>query len=72
MLNKEGNLKGHMKETENKTSRIIREINGISLKQNLAQEEIRVKIKLFETYLISAISYGLKCGRKYQKVRCKQ
>ena len=52
MLNKEGNLKGHMKETENKTSRIIREINGISLKQNLVQEEIRVKIKLFETYLI--------------------
>ena len=52
MLNKEGNLKGHMKETRNETSRIIREINGISLKQNLAQEEIRVKIKLFETYLI--------------------
>ena len=32
MLNKEGNLKEHIKETENKASRIIREINGISSK----------------------------------------
>ena len=30
MLNKECNLKEHIKETENKASRIIREINGIS------------------------------------------
>ena len=30
MLNKEGNLKEHIKETENKASRIIRERNGVS------------------------------------------
>ena len=34
MLNKKRNLKGHIKETENKASRIIREINGILSKQN--------------------------------------
>ena len=32
MLNKEGNLKEHLKETQNKASRIIKEINGISSK----------------------------------------
>ena len=58
MLNKEGTLKEHI--TENKANGIIREINGISSKHNVGQEEIRVKIKLFETSLISAILYGLK------------
>ena len=42
MLNKDGNLKGNTKETENKAIIIIREINGISSKQNVGQEEIRV------------------------------
>ena len=54
MLNK-GNLKEHIKETESKASRIITEINGISSKQNVGQEEIRVKFKLFETFLVPAI-----------------
>ena len=72
MLNKEGNLKEHIKETENKASRIIRKINGISSKQNVGQEEIRVKIKLFETCFAPAILYGFEVRGKYQKVRCKQ
>ena len=55
MLNKGGNLKQHIKETESKASRIIREIDGLSSKQNVGQEEIRVKIKLFETCLAPAI-----------------
>ena len=67
MLNKEGNLKEHIKETESKASRIIREINGISSKQNVGQEEIRVKIKLFETCLILAILYGFKAWGKILK-----
>ena len=58
MLNKEGNLKEHLKATESKVSRIIKEINGISSKQNVGKEEIRVKIKLFETCIIPAILYG--------------
>ena len=58
MVNKEGNLKEHINKTESKVIRIIREINGISSKQNLEQEEIRVKIKLFETCLVPAILYG--------------
>ena len=46
MLNNEGNLKEHIKEIESKASRTIREINGISSKYSVGQEE-RVKIKLF-------------------------
>ena len=57
MVNKEGNLKEHINKTESKVIRIIREINGISSKQNVEQEEIRVKIKLFETCLVPGILY---------------
>ena len=67
MLNKEGNLKEHIKETESKASRIIREINGISSKQNVGQEDVRVKIKLFETCLIPAILYGFEVWGKILK-----
>ena len=72
MLNKEGNLKGHIKETDSKASRIIREINGISSKQNVGQEVNRVKIKLFQTCFVLVILYEFEVWGKYQKVRCKQ
>ena len=58
MLNKVRDLKEHKKETENKASRTIKEVNGISSKQNKGQEDIRVKIKLFETCLVPATLYG--------------
>ena len=67
MLNKESNLKEHIKETGNKASRIIREMNGISSKQNVGQEEIRLKIKLFETCLVPAILYGFEVQGKISK-----
>ena len=46
-----GNLKEHVKETESEANRILREANGISSKQNVGQEEVRIKIKIFETCL---------------------
>ena len=68
MLNKEGNLKEHIKETEKKANTTIREINMISSKQNVGQEEIRVKIKLFETCLIPAILYEFEAWGKISKI----
>ena len=47
MLKKEGDLKDHIKKTESKANKIIREINEISSKQKVGQEEIWVIIKLF-------------------------
>ena len=67
MLNKEGDLKEHIKETENKASRIIKEINGISSKQNVGQEKIKVKIKLFEARLLPAILHRFEAWRKISK-----
>ena len=67
MLNKEGDLKERIKETENKASRIIKEINGISSKQNVGQEKIKVKIKLFETRLLPAILHRFEAWRKISK-----
>ena len=58
MLNKVRDLKEHIKETENKASKRMKEVNGISSKQNKGQEDIRVKIKLFETSLVPATLYG--------------
>ena len=69
MLNKEGNLKEHIKETGNKASRIKREMNGILSKQNVGQEEMRAKIKLFQIFLVPEIMYGFEA---WGEVRCKQ
>ena len=68
MLNKEGipNLKEHIKETESEASTILRKINGISSKQNVGQEEIRVKFKFFETCLAPAIVWSM-AGDKIPK-----
>ena len=47
MLKQEGDLKDHIKKTESKANKIIREINEISSKQKVGQEDIWVIIKLF-------------------------
>ena len=60
--------KEHVKETESKASRILREINGISSKQNVGEEEIRVKIELFETCLAPAYCMGLKQAWRWGKI----
>ena len=49
------NLKEHVKETESEASTILRKINGILSKQNVGQEEIKVKFEFFETCLAPAI-----------------
>ena len=75
LTKKVGNLNKHIKETESKASRILREINGISSKQNVGEEEIRVKIELFETCLAPAILYGFEASMalgQNTKVRWKQ
>ena len=65
-----GNLKEHVKETERKASRILREINGISSKQNVGQEETRGKIKLF-SHQQYRNGFEAWLGQN-TKVRCKQ
>ena len=54
-FNKLGNLKGHILEL-NKKCEVI---NATGAKHQVGEEEIRVKLKLYETYLMTALLYGL-------------
>ena len=59
VVNTEGNLKDHIQEMGQKSNKILLEINAIGAKSQVGTEEIRVKLKLFELCLISAIQHGL-------------
>ena len=59
VINSEGNLKDHIQQVETKTNNISREIKAIGSKSQDGSEEMKVKIKLFETCLMPAIIYGL-------------
>ena len=58
VINSEGNLKDHI-QVETKTNNISREIKAIGLKSQVGPAEMKVKIKLFETCLMTSIIYGL-------------
>ena len=58
-MNKLGNLKDHILELNRKCEVINREINAIGAKHQVGKEEIRVKLKLYETCLMPALPYGL-------------
>ena len=59
VINSEGNLKDHIRQVETKTNNISKEVKAIESKSQVASEEMKVKIKLFETCLIPAIIHGL-------------
>ena len=59
VINKLGNLKDHILELNRKCEVINREINAIGAKNEVGKEEIRVKLKLYETCLMPALLYGL-------------
>ena len=59
VINKLGNLKDHILELNRKCEVINREINAVREKQQVGKEEIRVKLKLYETCLMPALLYRL-------------
>ena len=59
VINKLGNLKNHVLELNRKFKVINREISAIGAKHQVGKEEIRVKFKLHETCLMSALLYEL-------------
>ena len=58
IIHKSGNLKDHILELNRKCEVINRKIKAIGTKHNVGKEEIRVKLKLYETCLMSALLYG--------------
>ena len=64
VINKLGNLKDHILELNRKCKVINREINTIGAKQQVGKEDIRVKLKLYETCLMPALLYRLEAWGK--------
>ena len=67
VINKSGNLKDHILELNRKCVVINREINAIGAKHQVGKEEIRLKLKLYETCLMPALIYGLEAWGKIDK-----
>ena len=69
IINKSGNLKDRILELNKKCEVINREISAIWAKHQVGKEEIRVKIKLYETCLMPALLYGLEAWGKQIKMK---
>ena len=67
VINKSGNLKDHILELNRKCEVINREISAIRAKHQVGKEEFRVILKLYETWLIPALPYGLEALGKIGK-----
>ena len=67
VINKLGNLKDNILELNRQCEVIDREINAIGAKHQVGKEEIRVKLKLYETCLMPALLYGLEAWGKIDK-----
>ena len=64
VINKLGNLKDYILELSRKCEVINIRINTIEANYQVRKEEIRVKLKLYEICLISALLYGLEAWEK--------
>ena len=67
VVNIEGNLKDHIPELGQKKSKKFKkilEINAIGAKNQVGTEEIAVKLKLFELWLMPAMQYWLAAWRR--------
>ena len=60
-------LTEHIKELNTRCDIINREIYAIGAKTQVGKEEVRVKLKLFETCLMPALLYGMEAWKKLSK-----
>ena len=60
-------MKDHILELNRKCKVINREISAIGAKHQVGKAEIRVKLKLYETFLMQALLYGLRAWGKIDK-----
>ena len=67
VINKEGNLKDHILEWNKKCEVINGEVIAIGSQQQVAKGEIRVKLKIYETFLMPALPYELEAWEKISK-----
>ena len=78
-INGEGNLEEHIKVIARKCEIISTEIDAIGAKNQVGKEEIRIKLKLFDTCVMTALTYGMEARanirsmemRKIEKIQGK-
>ena len=58
-MKKEGNLEEYIKVMARKCDTVSREIGAIGEKNRVGKEDIRVFLELFNTYLMTALIYGM-------------
>ena len=66
-ISTDGQLIEDIKELNSRCDIISREIYAIGGKTQVRKEEVRVKLKLFETYLMPALLYGMEAWKKLSK-----
>ena len=66
-ISTDGQLTEHIKELNSRCDIINREISAIGAKTQVGKEEVRVKLKLFETCLMPALLYGMEAWKKLSK-----
>ena len=67
VINKSGNLKDNILELNRKCEVINRETIGTGEKHQLRKEQMRLKLKLYETCIMLALLYGLEAWGKIDK-----
>ena len=60
-------LTKHIKELNSRCDIINQELSTIGAKTQVGKEEVRVKLKLFETCLMPALLYGMEAWKKLSK-----
>ena len=71
-ISTDGQLTEHIKELNTRCDIINREICAIGAKTQVGKEEVRVKLKLFETCLMPALLYGMEAWKKLSKAEIQQ
>ena len=66
-ISTDGQLTEHIKELNSRCDTINQEISAIGAKTQVGKEEVRVKLKLFETCLMPALLYGMEAWKKLSK-----
>ena len=66
-ISTDGLLAGHIKELSTRCGTINREICAIGAKTEVGKEDVRVKLKLFETCLMPALLYEMEAWKNFQK-----
>ena len=71
-INEEGSLEEHMKVIAKKCETISREIDAIGAKNLVGKEKLRFKLKLFDTCLMTALTYGMAAWANKRSVKIRE